>query len=149
MDYDLIAAELLEKMRLISKMKFHSTIFECLRGEILILYYISANNGEALPGTISKEVNVSSARVAVALNNLENKNLITREIDHDDRRRILVKITDNGREFINNCFNFAIKQTAVILSTLGEHDAKEFVRIIGKLSDATMSFFNNFEENCH
>ncbi|NLK22290.1 MAG: MarR family transcriptional regulator [Epulopiscium sp.] len=96
-----------------------------------------------LPSDISNEMNISSARVAAMLNNLENKGLITREIDKSDRRRILVELTQDGIEFTKDRNKTVVNYTVRILKLLGEHDAKELVRIVGRLSELGPEIVNN------
>lgn len=108
-------------------------IAESLRGEIIVLHYIEKDGGPVKPSEISRGIKRTTARVAATLNNLEKKGLVTREIDADDRRRILVRITHAGRELIKEKRRDAVRMTAKMLSSLGEEDARAYVRITGKL----------------
>ncbi|MCL2085183.1 MAG: MarR family winged helix-turn-helix transcriptional regulator, partial [Oscillospiraceae bacterium] len=81
------------------------------------------------------EMRVSSARVAAALNSLEQKGLITRQINKDDRRKILVGVTEHGKKMAEKHRQDVIGVAAKLLNLLGEHDAKEYVRITGKLAE--------------
>ena len=134
MDYTELAAELLEKMHALQKARPHKNINEALHGEMFVLHFISMQKSEVLPGDISTEMDVSSARVASALNSLENKGLITRRIDKSDRRKILVGLTPEGKDFAEKHYSFITGKAAELLSLLGEKDAKEYVRITGKLA---------------
>jgi DNA-binding MarR family transcriptional regulator len=78
---------------------------------------------------------ITSARIAAALNALEEKGFITRNIDSEDRRRIIVKPTLKGREYAFEQRKKHIEHAKNILSMLGEDDAKEYVRILGRLAD--------------
>ena len=62
------------------------------QGEHLVLGYLYKEAGKQIvPSKIAKFTHTSTARIAIILNNLESKNLITREISRTDRRKILVK----------------------------------------------------------
>lgn len=135
MDYLALAEDLLSNMHMLHKARPHKNISESLQGESFVLHFIALHDCEVLPGEISQEMDVSSARVAAALNSLENKGLITRRIDKTDRRKILVGITPEGKKFEKEHFNIAKEKAAQLLSLLGEKDAKEYVRITGKLSE--------------
>jgi len=145
MSYIELAKGLLEKMQLMHKAKPQKYINESLQGEMFILKYISIRNTSVLPGEISNEMGVSSARIATALNNLERKNLITRQIDKNDRRKILVEITKEGKQVVAKQDKILINIVAHILETLGGHDAKEYVRITGKLAQAATKISFNCE----
>lgn len=135
MDYTELAAELLKKMQMLRKAKPQKNINEALQGESFALLYIALHGGDVLPGEISNEMEVSSARVATALNNLENKGLITRRIDKSDRRKILVSLTQEGKEIALKHHQEVLENAAKMLHLLGEHDAKEYVRITGRLAE--------------
>jgi len=135
MDYSELAVKLLNNMRSLSKIKSHKNISEALHGEAFVLDYISRQNGDVLPGKIGQEMNVSTARIATALNSLENKGLITRQIDKNDRRKILIDLTQEGKDLAERHRQTIIKVAANMLELLGEHDANEYVRISGKLAE--------------
>ena len=97
MDYEELATEWLIKMSLLRKEKSQKNINEALQGEGLVLGYVASHSDYVLPGEIKQELNVTTARVATALNSLEKKGLVTRQIDPNDRRRILVGMTQEGR----------------------------------------------------
>ena len=139
MEYTDLAAELLSKILAFRKAGLHQNIGEALRGENFILNFIACCEDVVLPGEISHEMDVSSARIAAALNRLEDKNLITRQIDKNDRRRILVRITPEGRELADKNQREVLEAAAKLLSRLDEHDAREYVRITGKLADIIAS----------
>jgi len=135
MDYSQLAAELLLKMQALRKMKPQKNIHESLQGESFVLHYIAHHGSDVLPGEISSEMDVSSARVAAALNSLENKGLITRQIDRNDRRRILVRLTPEGKETADRHQRKVVEGAAKMLALLGEDDAREYVRITGRLAE--------------
>jgi len=139
MDYEKLADELLCKMQSLHRAGPQRNIDESLRGEAMILHFISRRGCGVLPGEIGQEMGVSSARVAAALNSLEVKGLITRQIDKSDRRRILVSITPEGSALEARQFLEIVGEVARMLELLGERDAKEHVRIMGRLAEILMS----------
>lgn len=140
MDYTELAVEWLEKMHTMRKGGPHRHIDESMQGEVFVMEYVARHGSDVLPGEISSQMNVSSARTAQTLNSLERKGLITRHIDKNDRRRILVNLTSEGKEFAEKHQQFLIKCTAKLLSLLGEQDAKEYVRITGRLAELAPDF---------
>ncbi len=134
MNYTELAAELLRGMFALSKSRPHKQVNRSMQGEPLVLQYIALQEGAVLPSEISSTMGISSARIAATLNSLESKGLITRRIDLSDRRRILVDLTPDGRVQAEKHYQMVLKNVAGMLSALGEHDAKEYVRIVGRLS---------------
>ena len=134
MDYRELAADFLKCLHAMRKAGPHHNINESLRGETFALQYIFLHEGPVLPGEISSEMGISSARIAAALNSLERKGLVTRRIDFSDRRRILVELTEKGVESAKAHGNELLDNTTKLLSALSEEDAREFVRITAILA---------------
>jgi len=144
-DYEKLALELFNKMHSLRKAKPQKNIDGALQGEAFALHFIALQGGAVLPGAIKREMNVSSARVAQALNNLEEKGWITRKIDKSDRRKILIEITEEGRSAAEKNDKAIIGLTAKMLCMLGERDAKEYVRITGRLADIISNCNESYE----
>ncbi len=135
MDYIKLAEEFFQKSYQMKKNNHQQMLDESLQGEIFTLLYLKVKNDYALPKEISEEMNISSARVASILNSLEEKALIKREIDKSDRRRILVTLTDLGKERALLHEEKVIGLIAKMLELLGEDDAKELLRITSRIVD--------------
>lgn len=141
MDYSSLAQEFMRIMHQLRKRNAQKQISESMHGESFILFYISKHEGNVIPSEISNEVGISTARVAATLNSLESKGLITRKIDVSDRRRILVEMTPAGKEQVEKHFQMIMSTTTKMLEYLGEHDAKEYVRIMGRLAEKSPEDF--------
>lgn len=133
-DYNVLARELMEQMLGRHKIKPFKDIDENLHGGAFVLHFVW-HKKEVLPKEISDAMGVSSARVAVALNDLEEKGLITREIDTSDRRKIIVRPTKLGAEIAAEKTENILRKTECMLKSLGEDDARALVRIIGRLAE--------------
>ena len=135
MDYSKLADEFLQQMHLFRKFKPQQTINESMHGEAFALHHIAISGAQIIPSEISDAVGVSGARIATTLNSLESKGFITRLIDTSDRRRILVSLTDKGREQ-ESVYRRKLSETIEkMLRQLGEHDAKEYIRITRKMAE--------------
>lgn len=114
-------------------------IRELEKGESGILQALlinEKNGGESLsPGELSAIQELSTGRVAIALNSLENKNHIERQMDKEDRRRIIVTLTKAGRQCAEQLLEQTIANFEEVLRKIGEQDANDFFRIIKRLID--------------
>lgn len=146
MDYAALAEEMVRCMFALRKGKPNKNISEALRGEEIALVYMGTKGDEILPGELSQALGLSTARIAATLNSLEKKGLVTREIDPDNRRQILVRLTDAGREFSAARRARLMAITTGMLTTLGEEDAREFVRITKRLTELMPSHECMFSE---
>lgn len=135
MDYSELAIELLQKMLFFHKNVQFKQMNNSFQGGAFILQYIYHQGNDVLPGEISDEMSISTARVAAALNNLEKKGLITRQIDKSNRRQILVALTPKGKEVAERKEMEIQNGVAQVLQKLDEYDARELVRIIGRITE--------------
>lgn len=143
MDYKSLAEQFLMNTFELNKQKHQQVMDESMKGEHFVLYYLYNLNNNAVPSEISEIMGVSSARIAAVLNKLENKGLITREIDLKDRRRILVKLSTEGNKKAKEQRQLVMDKTIEVLKLLGKEDAKEFVRITSKLANLSLINLNN------
>ena len=88
------------------------------------------------PSELSRSMGVSSARIAALLKHLEQKGFVQRRTDEHDERRVIVSLTDSGRELIRERRREAIERVAAALRSLGEDDAREYVRLQQKMLEA-------------
>ena len=76
---------------------------------------------------------VSTARIATLLNKLEERKHIQRLVDPDDKRQLIVVLTDAGREKILRHREEILPGIQAFLEELGEEDAAAYLRIEQKL----------------
>ena len=67
------------------------------QGEMRLLGCLNAGADGRTAGELSTLLDLSTARIAAMLNNLERKGAITRARDTADRRRVVVRLTEQGR----------------------------------------------------
>lgn len=135
MDYESLAHEYMEVMHQMRGRNTQKHVNDSLHGESFVLSYISEHEGNVIPSDISNAMGATSARIAAALNSLEGKGLISRRIDTEDRRRILIDLTDAGREQVHNQNQMMMSFVSNMLQYLGEYDSKEYIRIMKKLAE--------------
>lgn len=135
MDYSDLVSELLAKTALMFRSSWPKQMHTFIHGEMFILNYLLEFKGSAAPTELSTAMNASTARVAMALKTLESKGLVKRDTDQSDRRKIKVTITEQGSEFVKQHRAVMHARMEKILQELGEADAKEYIRITGRIVD--------------
>ena len=103
-------------------------------GEKLVVYHLF-RKGNALPSEISEAMGISTARIAAALNSLEDKGYVSRVIDKEDRRKIIASLTKEGKIAAQHQINEHMQHMVKMIESLGEHDAKEYVRIMTRIAE--------------
>ena len=102
-------------------------------GERGILNYLRYVRDGALAGDLSRDLGITTGRTASALKSLEKKGLIARDAAEDDRRCVVVHITPSGVEAAESLRKEVLEHTELMLRTLGEDDARAYVRIVKRI----------------
>ncbi len=130
------AEELMEKFRRCAPRKLLSSVDETEKGIGFILAFLNDSDGEVIAGDISREMNVTTARVAALLKNMEKNGLITREGSDSDGRRTVVKITGKGTVLSEKKRAELLARTELLIEKVGKKDLEDFIRISRKIRDA-------------
>lgn len=134
MDYERLARDFWEVMYQMRRRNVQKQVSDSVHGENFALSYISEHEGNVIPSDISNAMGTTSARIAAVLNRLEGKGLVSRRIDAEDRRRIIIDLTAAGRERVHKHHQKMMTHITKMLEYLGEDDAKEYIRIMKKLA---------------
>ena len=118
------------------KMDIMLYLREFLVGETAILEYICSRSGAVTPTEISEDAHLSRARTANILSSLRKKGFITMDIAEDDRRRMSVALTEKGRTFFLDKYNFLVEYFDLYVEVIGEKDIAELIRLLRKTVDS-------------
>lgn len=113
----------------------HLTSFfdEWTKGLYLILRVIRNSETEVVAGDISNTLNVSTARIAVALATLDAKRWIKKHKSVTDARKTVVEITDLGRKVLNKREEELIEIINDLLEKLNDEEVIQLLNIIKKI----------------
>ena len=132
--------EFLEKLRIIFTdepvKKNMDTLKISIKGKLPILYYLKykTEKGEEItPGDISSNFNISTARVAKSLNNLEISNMVVRQKSKNDKRTTIILLTDKGLAEANEGISYIISAIEKKLANISKEELEIFFRVINKL----------------
>ena len=133
MDYSSLANELLEIRANLLPVPATQQLSQMVKGELFVLNYLLLHEGMIHPKELSEKMAVSTARIANLLNHMEEKHYIERCHDTSDSRQIIVRLTEKGRESIQNTRRKVLQSVAAMLEEIGPEDAENFVRIQKKI----------------
>lgn len=101
------------------------------QGEPFILA-ILMRKGDQTPSQLAEFSGSSTARISAILGALEKKGQITRRIDQDDRRNILVSLTKQGRERIEVNHREMRESITWVFEQMGEKKTRELTRLVNE-----------------
>ena len=114
--------------------------------EFILMREVAENTKDVYNPSALTEVreylSVSKAAVSQMLNSLEKRGYILREIDPNNRRNIIVILTDEGRTAFEKRNQEFYDRFEMVIRGIGEKDVSLFIAMINKMSDA----MGNFEE---
>ena len=99
-----------------------------VRGELCLLMHLKRRSEPVLPGELSEVMSVSTARIARLLNTLEDRGLIRRSMDLTDRRKIIVRLTEEGERYLEAVHAHTHRRASAVVEALGAEDAEAFIR---------------------
>ena len=134
MEYLELAKEWIISMQTMRKSKQRFRFRDEIAGEDYILYYIYKTKDPSPSRNLENEMSVSSARIARALNSLENKGYISRKDDLLDHSKTNIILTEKGIYYTELRQKEYVDNVVSILKEMGEVDAKEYIRLTSKLS---------------
>lgn len=130
MQYRQKAENCLDWLCRMQKLDMVRDLAELTQGELAVLHYLSYTRDGVPAGTLAAAFGLRSSRIAAILNTLGRKGLARRAADPADGRRVLVYVTDAGRQEAGRKRRDAIAHTADFLRALGEEDADALLRIL-------------------
>ena len=112
-------------------------------GEAGVMFCLFEKRSPMSAGELSRSMHIGSGGVANLLNSLEKKGCVCREMNPEDRRGVMVTLSDAGRQLIEDKQREALDMTAGMLRRLGREDTENLIRIYRKMLDIAEDYLRN------
>lgn len=93
-----------------------------------------ANTNKLLVSELSELVGVTNSTVSIRLSSLENKELVTRVVLEEDKRKKIIKVTTKGQEILSSLKPNNMENFVAAMHTLDNEETKQLTKIVAKLS---------------
>ena len=130
--YNNLKNELIEALLQLYISNQASSIAEMLEGEHAVLSYILKEEQDVTPTNISIKLGITKSRVTAILNSLHEKELVLLKKKSDDRRKIIVSLTEKGEEDIVSKLVLLDNKIVKLIKELG---IEKSTTLIGILND--------------
>jgi len=84
-------------------------------------------------GVLCKKMLVTGGNMTLVLDNLEKQNLIDRTFSKEDRRAIVVQLTEKGKKIFDDSFVQLAQKITELLSVLSQDEQKQLGVLLKKL----------------
>ena len=113
-----------------------SSIAEMLEGEHAVLSYILKEKQDVTPTNISLKLGITKSRVTAILNSLHEKELVLLKRKSDDRRKIIVSLTEKGEEAIVSKLIVLDNKILKLIEELGVEKSITLIEILNEIGRA-------------
>ncbi|MCI8748987.1 MAG: MarR family transcriptional regulator [Lachnospiraceae bacterium] len=110
--------------------KMNRTVLDSIRGEYGVLRYLLYVQDKTSPGVLTEQLHVVPGRMTDILNSLESKGFIKRQKSDEDRRRVVVCITESGRDEAFQKMEYIRNEYQGLFKILGQKDTEELIRLL-------------------
>jgi DNA-binding MarR family transcriptional regulator len=104
-------------------------------GEYKVLSYLSQSGPpfRSTPGRLAKRMELSSGAMTNRLDRLEEADLVRRLPDPEDRRSVVVELTDHGRETIQKMVGAQAQKESLMAMSLSAREQKQLNGLLRKV----------------
>lgn len=132
MDYQTLQEEIKHLFQTDNWRELMGLIDDGSRGMFLILRILNDSEGEVVAGDLAKCACVSTARIATALNTLEKKGYVTREKSAEDARKVVIHMTNEGREVLRERLEVINSVVIPMFEKLTEDEIETMMALLKK-----------------
>ena len=88
------------------------------------------------PGRLARELDLSSGAMTTRLDKMEEAGMIRRLADPDDRRGVIVELTEHGRDLWQRAVEVQAEKETTIAAALSRHEKQELNDLLRRLVHA-------------
>ncbi|HZD64941.1 MAG TPA: MarR family winged helix-turn-helix transcriptional regulator [Acidimicrobiales bacterium] len=125
-----------------SRMESVLAPFGLSRGGFNLLQVVAGADEALTPTQIGERILVRAATVTGLVDTLVRRDLVERRSDRDDRRRVLVSVTERGSEVIAAADAAIFDSDATIMACLTRQERERLIRLLGKLQNQLQELNN-------
>lgn len=113
-----------------------------VKGKHFILGYLN-ENGKTKSLDLAKALDVSTARIAVIINDLENEGLVLREKDEKDKRITYISLTEKGIFVVTEDKKHVLNALDNVIKKTSEEELNGFIKVLNVMKEEMRNHENN------
>ncbi|WP_042479398.1 MarR family winged helix-turn-helix transcriptional regulator [Bacillus ndiopicus] len=108
-------------------------IFDLNLGRLCLLYMLEVRNYEALPSELGDELAVTRSNISGLLSALEKLHYIKRTFDENDRRKIKVTMTEDGKNILAKAWPIYEEVVKSLFSELNKDEKAQLLSVMTRI----------------
>lgn len=136
MDRDTVTNKLIDELYVLYSSKSMNKFFEFSQGEKKALLELSLCENDMTPTDLGKKLSVSKQRITFIINSLKDKKYITIQMDENDRRKIIIKLSKTGKKYIDKESELILNEVKKKLGSITMEELDQLTNILSKFNDA-------------
>lgn len=131
MDYSIQIENFMKLVSEFNKFREESNIPNPDKGSIAVMSKLYFSK-EMYSCQLAKELNLSRARLSSIVKGLKNKKYVTCRYHLTDKRKILIKITQDGAKIVKDTYDMAIKKIKRLFEKLGTDKTNSLIEVLSE-----------------
>ena len=99
--------------------------------------------GEIMPSTIGNYIGMNKSSLTRMIDDLEEKGMVFRKNDPEDRRKVLISLTDKGLE----CYNYFNEIVDEIFESVDKNDVEDYLQSLETMVRILRKFGNQLNKS--
>ena len=138
---------LIQQLWRMNKMDIVTHLREFIEGELATLWFLNVSGDTTIiPSMISDNLRISRARTAIILRTLREKGYVTMDISEEDRRKMTVLLTESGKSYLDEKYDFLLAYFDKYIEVLGADNIEELTELLKLTADKEACLASWFEE---
>ena len=138
---------LIQQLWRMNKMDIVTHLREFIEGELDTLWFLNVSGDTTIiPSMISDNLRISRARTAIILRTLREKGYVTMDISEEDRRKMTVLLTESGKSYLDEKYDFLLAYFDKYIEVLGADNIEELTELLKLTADKEACLASWIEE---
>jgi DNA-binding MarR family transcriptional regulator len=110
-------------------------VYDLSQGEWRLMTHLRSTGPpyRGKPGKLASYLGLSSGAMTNRLDNMERRGLLRRLDDPDDRRGVIVELTENGKDVWEECVGVLAQKESIVASALDEAEKQRLNLLLRRL----------------
>lgn len=121
--------------KLLSPETWENVLMDCSKNEVFLIMFLY-RKGHANMSQVADYIKVPLNTATGIVARMEKKGLVMRERSLEDKRVVLIAMTEAGKAYMQNLLGECLRYGEIILKTLTPEELQMGMQIMGKLLDA-------------